>query len=129
MPANGARKSRRMEQSSGDERRTEHSLAAVPKRHLTNLKSFQDERSLHKAADEVRVIWSITAAYLAAGAPCPHAVRNPDRAALVVVRTCVDCWRYPRRLHGRSYRLPLGAYPRHWTAMPGNDGLRRQPNP
>jgi methionyl-tRNA synthetase len=56
---------------------------------LRSLKSHQDERSLRKAADEVRSIWSIANAYVATGAPWSHVVRNPDRAA-IVVRTSVN---------------------------------------
>ena len=67
----------------------EHSLVVELTQHLAHLKSHQDERSLRKAADEVRVIWSIANAYLAAGAPWSHALRRPDRAA-VVVRTSVN---------------------------------------
>ena len=67
----------------------EHSLAAELAQHLANLKSHQDERSLRKAADEVRAIWSVANGYLVSGAPWAHVVREPDRAA-VVVRTSVN---------------------------------------
>ena len=45
----------------------EHSLAAELTQHLANLKSHQEERSLRKAADEVRAIWSVANAYLVCG--------------------------------------------------------------
>jgi methionyl-tRNA synthetase len=75
--------------AAGEAGELEHSLAAELTQPLANLKSHQDERALRKAADEVRAIWSIANAYLAAGAPWTHAVRRPDRAA-VVVRTGVN---------------------------------------
>jgi methionyl-tRNA synthetase len=75
--------------AAGEAGELEHFLVVELTQHLAHLKSHQDERSLRKAADEVRVIWSIANAYLAAGAPWSHAVRRPDRAA-VVVRTSVN---------------------------------------
>jgi methionyl-tRNA synthetase len=76
--------------AAGEAGELEHSLAADLTQHLANLRSHQGERSLRKAADEVRVIWSIANAYLAAG-------------------------------------LPLSACWRHWAAVPGRHGRRRQP--
>jgi methionyl-tRNA synthetase len=73
----------------GETGELEHSLVAELTQHLANLKSHQNERSLRKAADEVRAIWSAANAYLAAGAPWSHIVDEPDRAA-VVVRTSVN---------------------------------------
>ena len=73
----------------GETGEREHSLAAELTQRLANLKSHQDERSLRKAADEVRAIWSAANAYLVAGAPWSHVVNDPDRAA-VVVRTSVN---------------------------------------
>src|SRR5260221_678859 len=67
----------------------EHSLTSRLAHHLANLKSYQDERSLRKAADEVRAIWSVANAYLVSGAPWSHVIKEPDRAA-VVVRTSVN---------------------------------------
>ena len=67
----------------------EHSLAAELTQHLANLKSHQEERSLRKAADEVRAIWSVANAYLVSGAPWSHVIKEPDRAA-IVVRTSVN---------------------------------------
>ena len=62
----------------------ERSLAAELTRHLASLRSHQEERSLRKAADEVRAIWSRANAYLVAGAPWSHIVNDPERAAVVV---------------------------------------------
>ena len=73
----------------GETGEREHALAAGLTQHLANLKSHQNERSLRKAADEVRAIWSAANAYLVAGAPWAHLVDEPDRAA-VVVRTSVN---------------------------------------
>jgi methionyl-tRNA synthetase len=75
--------------SSGETGELEHSLAAKLTHHLANLKSHQEERSLRKAADEVRAIWSVANAYLVSGAPWSHVIKEPDRAA-VVVRTSVN---------------------------------------
>jgi methionyl-tRNA synthetase len=72
----------------GEAGELEHSLIADLARHLANLKSHLDERSLRKAADEVRAIWSRGNAYLVAGAPW-SLVTEPDRAA-VVVRSSVN---------------------------------------
>ena len=75
--------------TAGETGELEHSLAAELAQHLANLKSHQDERSLRKAADQVRAIWSVANAYLVSGAPWLYVVREPDRAA-VVVRTSVN---------------------------------------
>jgi len=75
--------------AAGEPGELEHSLTAELTRHIVNLKSHQDDRSLRKAADEVRAIWSVANAYLVAGAPWSRAAKEPDRAA-VVVRTSVN---------------------------------------
>lgn len=72
--------------TSGD---PESVLAATLSRHLATLRSHQNERSLRKAADDVRAIWSTANAYLTVEAPWLHIVKNPDRAA-IVVRTSVN---------------------------------------
>jgi methionyl-tRNA synthetase len=49
----------------GETGELERSLAAELTRHLANLKSHQDVRSLRKVANEVRAIWSAANAHLA----------------------------------------------------------------
>jgi methionyl-tRNA synthetase len=70
--------------AAGEAGELELSLAAELTRHLASLRSHQEERSLRKAADEVRAIWSLANAYLVAGAPWSHIVNDPERAAVVV---------------------------------------------
>jgi methionyl-tRNA synthetase len=69
--------------------RREQDLVDELARRLADLKSHHDQRSLRKAADEVRAIWSAANAYLVAGAPWSCLVTDPDRAA-IVVRTGVN---------------------------------------
>ena len=73
----------------GETSELEQVLAVELTRRLADLKSYQNERALRKAADEVRAIWSAANAYLVAGAPWSHIVTDPDRAA-IVVRTSVN---------------------------------------
>ena len=75
--------------ANGEPAELEQALAAELTQRLADLKSHQDERSLRKATDEVRAIWSAANAYLVAGAPWSHIITDPDRAA-VVVRTSVN---------------------------------------
>jgi methionyl-tRNA synthetase len=91
--------------TAGEPAELEQALTAELTLRLADLKSYQDERSLRKVVDEVRAIWSAANAYLVAGAPWSHIVKDPARAA--VVRTSVNLRRWRQRWHGRSRRLPL----------------------
>lgn len=75
--------------AAGEAGEIERALAAELTQRLADLKSHHDERSIRKAADEVRAIWSAANVYLAEGAPWSRVVREPDRAA-VIVRTGVN---------------------------------------
>jgi methionyl-tRNA synthetase len=75
--------------AAGEAGELEQALAAELTRRLAALRSHQDERSLRKAADQVRAIWRAANVYLVVGAPWSHVVNEPDRAA-VVVRTSVN---------------------------------------
>jgi methionyl-tRNA synthetase len=67
----------------------EQALAAELTQRLADLRLFQEQRSLRKAADAVRAIWRAANVYLVAGAPWSHIAGQPDRAA-VVVRTSAN---------------------------------------
>jgi methionyl-tRNA synthetase len=75
--------------AAGEAGELEQALAAELTQRLADLRLFQEQRSLRKAADEVRAIWRAANVYLVAGAPWSHIAGQPDRAA-VVVRTSVN---------------------------------------
>jgi methionyl-tRNA synthetase len=75
--------------AAGEAGELEQALAAELTQRLADLRFFQEQRSLRKAADEVRAIWRAANVYLVAGAPWSHVAGQPDRAA-VVVRTSVN---------------------------------------
>jgi len=67
----------------------EQALAAELTQRLADLRSFQDQRLLRKAADEVRAIWRAANVYLVAGAPWSHIAKQSARAD-TIVRTGVN---------------------------------------
>ena len=73
----------------GEPAEPEHRLAAALDRHLAALRGHHQALALRRAAEEVRAIWRLANAYLAAEAPWTAIRTDPDRAA-VVLRTGVN---------------------------------------
>ena len=111
--------------ASGEPAELEQALTAEPTQRLADIKSHQDERSLRKVVDEVRAIWSAANAYLVAGAPWSHIVKDPARAA--VVRTSVNLLALAATVAWPFTPAAAARVPEALGITPSRQGRRRQP--
>jgi methionyl-tRNA synthetase len=111
--------------TAGEPAELEQALTAEPTQRLADIKSHQDERSLRKVVDEVRAIWSAANAYLVAGAPWSHIVKDPARAA--VVRTSVNLLALAATVAWPFTPAAAERVPEALGITPSRQGRRRQP--